>query len=279
MSAAKDYSYETLQCSFTSNNVLHVQLNRPKNLNSLNDAMWREFQECFKQIKFDPNVRVVILSGSGRLFCAGLDLKEAATGLTNSDESDVGRRAYRLRKKIMDFQASFSAIQDCDKPVIAAVHGGCIGGGIDMITSCDIRYCSEDAFFSVKEVDIGMAADVGTLQRLQKVVSNDSWTREICFTARIFDSKEALRHGLVSDVFPKLEDVLAKAKEIGKVIASKSPVAVSGTKHLLNYSRDHTVEEGLTYSALWNASMLQSEDLEKAIVASISKQNASFSKL
>ncbi|KAK9767469.1 hypothetical protein K7432_002734 [Basidiobolus ranarum] len=279
MPATEGYNYETLHCDFTSDFVLHVQLNRPKSLNALNGALWRETRECFQQIKTDPNVRVVILSGSGRLFCAGLDIKDSTDGLLSSSETDIGRTAYHLRQKVLDYQESFNVIQTCDKPVIVAIHGGCIGGGIDMITACDIRYCSEDTFFSVKEADIGMAADVGTLQRLQKVVGNDSWAREICFTARSFDSQEALRFGLVSDVLPKIEDVLQKAKEVAKVIASKSPIAVAGTKHLLNYSRDHSIQEGLTYNALWSASMLQSEDFGNAISASISKQPVSFSKL
>ncbi|KAJ3213260.1 putative enoyl CoA hydratase [Dinochytrium kinnereticum] len=194
-------------------------------------------------------------------------------------EGDVARTALRILPEIELMQESFTAIERCDRPVIAAVHGFCIGGGIDLITACDIRLCSSDANFSVKEVDIGLAADIGTLQRLPRVVGNQSWVREVCLTARNFDAKEALQVGLVSKVLPTKVELVDEALKLAAVIASKSPVATVGTKHILNYSRDHTVAEGLHYVALWNSVMLNTEDVPAAITANLSKQKPKFSKL
>merc|ERR1711894_858417 len=184
-----------------------------------------------------------------------------------------------LKHFIMKYQESFNILETCTKPVIAAVHSGCVGGGIDMITACDIRYCTSDAWFQVKEVDVGLAADVGTLQRLPKVVGNDSLVRELCYTARKMYAQEALQFGLVSRIFENKEDMVKSAIELATDISSKSPVAVQGTKVNLVYSRDHSVREGLEYVAQWNMSMLQSEDLIKAAMASMQKQKAKFSKL
>ncbi|KAJ1985546.1 putative enoyl CoA hydratase, partial [Dimargaris cristalligena] len=199
-------SFECLRVTFPSDSVLHVTLNRPRQRNALNPRMWEEIGQCFQAIRSDSDVRAVVLSGEGSAFCAGLDLKESPD--FNPSGDDASRRAYRLRALILNYQAAFSAIQDCDRPVIAAIHGPCIGGGVDIITACDIRHCSADAIFSVKEVDIGMAADVGTLQRLQKTVGSDSWVREVCFTARAFGSQEALQQGLVSKVLANAQVLL-----------------------------------------------------------------------
>ncbi|KAG0219480.1 putative enoyl CoA hydratase [Mortierella sp. NVP41] len=176
-------------------------------------------------------------------------------------------------------QDSLTAIEICDKAVVAAIHGPCIGGGIDITTACDIRYASKDAYFSVKEVDIGLAADVGSLQRLPKVVGNISWVRELCLTGRNFDSKEALEQGFISKVLPDYAAVVAEAIATAKVIAEKSPVAAIGTKHILNYSRDHTVQEGLDYVATWNQVMLTTPDLPTAAAAAFQKKTAVFAKL
>ncbi|MES1914187.1 MAG: hypothetical protein MHM6MM_006291 [Cercozoa sp. M6MM] len=176
-------------------------------------------------------------------------------------------------------QQNITAAENCRVPVIACVHGGVIGGAIDLITACDIRIASSDAFFSVKEVDIGMAADVGTLQRLPKVVRSDSWVRDVCLTGRRFDAQEALQQGLVSRVCEDKKAAVAAALELASTIAKKSPIAVAGTKHLLNYSRSRTTQEGLLYTQAWNMSMLQSEDLGTAAMASLSRQVPRFAAL
>ncbi|KAJ3114903.1 hypothetical protein HK100_001523 [Physocladia obscura] len=208
--------------------------------------MWRELRECFSTLtNVFPDARAVVVSGVGRGFTAGLDLSDAALGASNGDPARAG---FGFLDVVYSLQASLSAIETCRIPVIAAVHGPCIGAGIDLITACDVRYAAVNTVFSVKEVDVGLAADVGTLQRLPKVVGNSSWVHEICLTARNFTAAEALEHQLVSKVVDgSVEQVLEVAIKIASLIAEKSPVAVAGTKNVLKYSRDHSVEDGLKY--------------------------------
>ncbi|KAI8320237.1 ClpP/crotonase [Martensiomyces pterosporus] len=282
--AMANYTFETLSVDVSKDGVAHVQLNRPKAKNAISTQMWRDIGRCFREFKTDGDVRCVVLSGSGSMFTAGLDLKEAASnprfnGTGDDENADVARKGYYHRLHIMDWQDCFSAVETCDKPVICAIHNGCFGAGVDLITACDIRIASEDAYFYIKEVDIGMAADVGTLQRLPKVVGNDSWVREACYTARRIPAKEAQFVGLVSSVYPNKEELLKAAFDTASAIASKSPVAIVSTKHLLNYSRDHTVQEGLEYTAIWNSLAHNSHDMGLAIVSSLKKQKAQFPKL
>ncbi|KAJ1922207.1 hypothetical protein H4219_000069 [Mycoemilia scoparia] len=242
--------------------------------------MWKGLKECFTIVKTDPDVRCVILAGRGRIFTAGLDLKQAQSeGLVSDDKADIARIGYYHRIKVLELQDCISAIEQCDKPVIALIHSGCFGAGVDLATACDIRFCTQDAFFTVKEVDIGIAADVGTLQRLPKVVGNDSWVRDLAYTARKAGADEALKFGLVSKVFENREEGLAKSIGVASEIASKSPVAVIGTKHVLNFSRDHSVREGLEYNALWSALMHHTEDIPKAVMSFMTKKKPIFSKL
>lgn len=240
--------------------------------------------ECFNAISLDQDCRAVIISGNGKHFTAGLDLTDVIQGELGASmmgDGDVARKFVALRRTVKAYQASFNAIEECAKPVIAAVHAGCIGGGVDLITAADIRYCTSDAFFQVKEVDIGMAADVGTLQRLPKVMGSESLVRELAFTARQMFADEAHRCGLVSRVLPDKEALMAAALEVAGMIAARSPVAVQGTKHQLVYARDHSVKEALDYISTWNAAMLQSEDVQKAAMASMNRKGppAVFSKL
>ncbi|KAF9348778.1 putative enoyl CoA hydratase [Mortierella sp. AD094] len=271
-----EYSFETVKVSFPAPFVAHVELNRPKKLNAINSGMWVDIRNVFDTLRDDENVRAIVLSGSGRCFTSGLDLMSLNLPIV---EDDPSRTAFKVRPFVKALQDSLSAIEVCDKPVIAAIHGPCIGGGIDISTACDIRYASKDAYFSVKEVDIGLAADVGTLQRLPKVVGNISWVRELCFTGRNFDATEALEYGFISKLLPDPAKVLAEALATATFIAEKSPVAVQGTKHLLNFSRDHTVQEGLNYTAQWNAVMLTSPDLPTAAAAHMQKIKPTFAKL
>ncbi|PNJ18748.1 ECH1 isoform 4, partial [Pongo abelii] len=220
---APDHSYESLRVTSAQKHVLHVQLNRPNKRNAMNKVFWREMVECFNKISRDADCRAVVISGAGKMFTAGVDLMDMASDLLQPKGDDVARISWYLRDIITRYQETFNVIEKCPKPVIAAVHGGCIGGGVDLVTACDIRYCAQDAFFQVKEVDVGLAADVGTLQRLPKVIGNQS---------RVFPDKEVM-----------LDAALALAAEI----SSKSPVAVQSTKVNLLYSRDHSVAESLNY--------------------------------
>ena len=257
-----------------SGNVAHVQINRPEKINAMNAAFWREIVEIFQWIEDTDAVRAVVLSGAGKHFSSGIDLMLLAQ-VANDLGKDVGRNARLLRRKILELQASFNAVDNCRKPVLAAIQGYCIGGAIDLISACDMRYAAEDAQFSIKEVDIGMAADVGTLQRLPRIVG-DGMLRELAYTGRQFGAEEARSIGLVNRVYPDHASLLAGVLEIAREIAAKSPIAVTGTKAMLSYMRDHSVNDGLEYVATWNAAMLQSNDLRVAIAAHMSKQKPDF---
>ncbi|XP_005086259.1 delta(3,5)-Delta(2,4)-dienoyl-CoA isomerase, mitochondrial [Mesocricetus auratus] len=275
------HNYESIQVTSAQKHVLHVQLNRPEKRNAMNKAFWRELVECFQKISEDSDCRAVVLSGAGKMFSSGIDVVDMAH-LLQTPGDDAARMAWHLRDLIGKFQKTFTVIEKCPKPVIAAIHGGCIGGAVDLITACDIRYCAQDAFFQVKEVDLGLAADVGTLQRLPKVIGNRSLVNELTFTARKMMADEALDSGLVSRVFPDKEHLLNAAFALAAEISSKSPVAVQGSKINLVYSRDHSVDESLDYMATWNMSMLQTQDIIKSVQAAMEKRDpksVTFSKL
>ncbi|CAG5121755.1 unnamed protein product [Candidula unifasciata] len=279
MSATTEYTFTTLKVTSPSEWIKNVELNRPDKRNAMNTAFWAEMVDCFNKLAVDPDCRVVVLSGAGQLFTSGLDLMDSGVFQKALEIPDPGRRAFYLHRKVRDYQETFTVIEKCPKPVIAAVHSACIGGGIDMISACDIRYCTQDAWFQIKEVDLGLAADVGTLQRFQKIIGNDSTFRELAYTGRKFLSDEAKSLGFVSRVLLDKDELLTSALELAKTIASKSPVAVQGSKNNIIYSRDHSVAGSLDYMATWNSAMLQSEDVVKAIEAAIQKGKPVFSKL
>ncbi|XP_063168714.1 delta(3,5)-Delta(2,4)-dienoyl-CoA isomerase, mitochondrial isoform X2 [Candoia aspera] len=265
-------SYETLKLERVRGKVLHVELNRPEKRNAMNVAFWREMVECFNKIAQDSECHVVVISGAGKMFTSGIDLMDMGSVFLMAEGDDMARKAWNIRKKIRDYQESFTVLEKCPKPIIAAIHGGCIGGGVDLISACDIRYCTQDAWFQVKEVDLGLAADVGTLQRLPRIIGNRSLVNELAFTARKLMAPEAESCGLVSRVFRDQESMLQSAFDLATEIASKSPIAVQGTKINLVYSRDHSVPEGLKYMATWNMSMLQTEDIIKSAQAVMEKK-------
>lgn len=255
-------------------NIAHVQINRPEKINAMNAAFWTEIIDIFQWIDDTDAVRAVVLRGAGKHFSSGIDLMMLAS-VANDLGKDVGRNARLLRRKILELQASFNAVDNCRKPVLAAIQGYCIGGAIDLISACDMRYAAENAQFSIKEIDIGMAADVGTLQRLPRIIG-DGMLRELAYTGRMFGAEEARSIGLVNRVYADHDSLLAGVLEIARDIAAKSPIAVTGTKAMISYMRDHTVNDGLEYVATWNSAMLQSNDLRVAIAAHMSKQTPEF---
>ena len=196
---------------------------------------------------------------------------------------DPARKAAHLRRHVTSFQACISAIESCEKPIIAAIHGWCLGLGIDIAVCADVRICAKDTKFSVKEVDIGLAADIGTLSRLPKVVGSGSWVKDVCLSARVFGGEEARREGFVSWVGSEggdgKEEVLVEAEKWAGLVAGKSPVAVQGTKEILNWSWSRSTEDGLRYTAVWNAAALQSGDTIEAMGAGLAKRKAKFEKL
>ncbi|TXG55991.1 hypothetical protein EZV62_017304 [Acer yangbiense] len=275
-----EVKYKTLEIVNTNPNsgVVYLYLNRPSQRNALSRDFFSEFPEALSSLDQNPNVNVVVLAGAGSHFCSGIDLKTLSSAADPASSADRGRFAERLRREIKFLQDAITAIEQCRKPVIALVHGACIGGGIDIITACDIRFCSKDAFFSVKEVDVGMTADLGTLQRLPTIVGFGN-AMELALTGRRFSGSEAKELGLVSRVFVSKEELEEGVRVVAEGIAAKSPLAVTGTKAVLLRSREQTVEQGLDYVATWNSAMLISDDLTEAVSAQIQKRKAVFAKL
>ena len=265
----------------TKDHVCSLVLNRPNELNTMTRDFWVELGDALEEINRDSDVRVVILSSTGKHFCAGMDLSAFSNGVDDipndkkPDHARVGEVVYRTAKEL---QSYISKLEEIRVPVIAAVQGGVIGGALDLITACDMRFASNDAFFCIQEINIGMAADVGTLQRLPKIIP-DSKMREMAYTGRRMYADEAKETGLVSDTYESQEEMLAAANELAKVIASKSPVAIYGLKAVMNYSRDHSVSEGLEYNALWSGAMLSQKDMTEAITANMEKRDATFNDL
>ena len=277
MSSTKYKSFEV----DISDHVANLVLSRPDELNTMSRDFWVELGDVLEEINKNSEVRVVVMSSTGKHFCAGMDQSAFSNGVDNipdekkPDHARIGEAVYRVAKELQGYITSLEKIR---VPVIAAIHGGCIGGAVDLVTACDIRLASKDAFFCIQEINIGMAADVGTLQRLPKIIP-DSKMREMAYTGRRMYADEAKETGLVSDTYESQEEMLAAANELAKVIASKSPVAIYGLKAVMNYSRDHSVSEGLEYNALWSGAMLSQKDMTAAITAYMDKRDASFNDL
>jgi enoyl-CoA hydratase len=267
-------NYETLTVTL-EDHIATVCLNRPDKANAMNATMWQEIRKAFQWVDETPEARVAILQGEGKLFTAGIDLQMMmGLGPQIQNECD-GRTREALRRVILDLQDTLTSLERCRKPVLAAIHGACIGGGIDLITCADMRYCSADASFTIKEIDIGMTADVGTLQRLPKLIG-EGMARELAYTGRKFGAVEAREMHLVNRVFESREALYAGVREIAATIAAKSPLSIRGTKEMITYARDHSVADGLNYIATWNAAMLMSKDLSEAMMANMSKRAAVF---
>jgi enoyl-CoA hydratase len=244
--------------------VAHVRLSRPDELNTMTPAFWRELPEIVHGISDEARARVVVLSSTGKHFSAGMDLSVFAE--RDASTAEAGRAHARTRSAVRALQWSFTALEKARVPVLAAVQGGVVGGAVDLVTACDIRYATEDAFFCVQEINLGMTADVGTLQRLGKLVP-EGFAREMAFTGRRVPARRAYEMGLVQDLYADqdalLEGVLGTAREI----AARSPLAVWGTKVAMNHARDHAVDDSLEQIATWQAGMFQPADMLEAFAA------------
>lgn len=257
------------------NKVAYVAINRPDKVNSLNETSWKELKAIFERISDDSEARVAILSGEGKLFCAGIDLQMLMSVKQVEEIECAGRRSEKILGFIKHLQGCINAIEKCSKPVLAAIHNGCIGGGVDIVAACDLRYCTDDAYFTIKEIDMGMVADLGTLQRLPKFVK-PAVVAEMAYTGRKVGATEAKDIGLVNNHFANKESMMAEVNNLAMTIAAKSPVSIRGTKEVLLHTRDHSVEDGLHHMAVWNSAMLLSEDLTMAFMSAMSKQKPTF---
>ena len=262
--------------------VAHVRLSRPDELNTMTPAFWAELPEIVTGISDDASARVVVISSTGKHFSAGMDLSVfmggGSSSLAGVGDAEAGRKHARTRSHAKALQWSFTALEKARVPVLAAVQGGVIGGAVDLVTACDSRYASADAFFCVQEINIGMTADVGTLQRLGKVVP-EGFAREMAYTGRRYPAQRAYEVGLVQQVFPDHDALVSGVLEIAGEIASKSPLAVWGTKVAMNYARDHSVDDSLDQIATWQSGMFQPADMAEAFTAKSEKRPAVFPEL
>jgi len=258
-----------------NNHIAEVKFNRPEKANSLHTPAWEEMAKIFQALDAEPDARVIVLSGEGKNFCAGMDLETLMDIQKFGGIECEGRKREALRGFIFKLQDIISSIEKCRKPVLAAVHNACIGGALDIITACDMRYCTADAYFSVKEIDLGLVADIGTMQRLPTIL-NPGIASEMAYTGRNVMGIEAEKIGLVNTCFDTQEEMHTHVLNIAASIVSKSPLVVRGTKEMLLYKRDHSVDESLNYMTAWNASMLLSNDLMEAFQAFIEKRKPVF---
>jgi len=261
-----------------ANKVAHIRLNRPEQLNSMVREFWVELPEIVRNLDARGDVRAIVLSSTGRHFCAGMDLgvfTSGDTAITPGDADEMGRVRARLRQTALMLQESFTAFEKARMPVLAAIQGGCIGGAVDMVTAADMRYASADAFFVIQEINIGMTADVGTLQRLPKIIP-DGVARELAYTGRRMPAQRALEVGLVNQIFPTHEELVVGVLEVASEIASKSPLAIWGTKEMLLYSRDHSVADGLNHIATWQTGMFQPSDMAESFMAKAEGRETNF---
>ena len=257
--------------------IATVTLNRGEKLNTMIPAFWSELPKVIGEINSSGEARVIVLASTGKHFSAGMDLAVFSMG-SGDAQAEVGRVRANLRENALHLQDSFSCLEKARIPVLAAIQGGCIGGAVDMVTACDMRYASEDAFFCIQEINIGMTADVGTLQRLPKLIP-EGVCRELAYTGRRMHSDEAKSVGLVNEVFSDQASLLDGVMGIAEEIASKSPLAIWGSKEMITYSRDHSTSDSLNYIATWQSGMFQPADMKEAFQAKAESRPSEFDDL
>jgi enoyl-CoA hydratase/carnithine racemase len=274
MTPEEPAAYQRLSVA-VADHVATIELARPEKANALDLAMWHELRTAMRWLDAAPQARVAILRGAGAQFSAGIDLALLAGLRAQIDDPCEGRTRENLRRVILDLQDTLTSIDRCRKPVIAAIHGACIGGAVDLALACDLRYCSADATFSVREIDVGLTADLGTLQRLPRLVG-EGMARELAYTGRDVAGPEAQALGIVNRCYDDPAALAAGAGAIAAAIAAKSPLAVRGCKEMITWARDHSLADGLSYVATWNAAMLLSADLPEALGAARERRAPTF---
>ncbi|MBL8558392.1 MAG: crotonase/enoyl-CoA hydratase family protein [Hyphomonadaceae bacterium] len=263
-----------------ADHVAHIRLNRPDAFNSMNRAFWRELPEILDDINDNARARAIVISSTGKHFCSGMDLAvftdgQGATAGASADRHTAGEA---FRRYVHVLQDVFTRLDQARMPVLAAIQGGCVGGAVDMTSACDMRYCTEDAFFVIQEINIGMTADVGTFPRLCKLIP-EGWVRELAYTGRRLPAHRAREIGLVNEVYKDHETMLAAVMETAREIASKAPLAVAGSKVMINYARDHTIADALDYIAVWQVGMFSPAHMAEAFAAKSEKRDAAFADL
>ena len=258
--------------------IAHVRLSRPDQRNSMIIAFWNELPAIIKQLDSDGDVRAIVISSTGPHFSSGMDVSVFGGAPSTLDQERSLQRPARMRDTIRRLQDSFTAMERARVPVLAAIQGGCIGAGVDLVTACDMRYATKDAFFTIYETNLAMTADVGTFPRICKLMP-DGMVRELAYTGRQLSASDAVTYGLVNAVFEDHEQMVDGVLEIASVIASKAPLAVHGCKQMILHARDNTVSDTLDYVALWNASFFQREEIAEAMAAANSQREGEFAAL
>lgn len=277
--AARPESARTYEC-FTldiKDNIAHLTLSRPDEMNTMNRAFWRELPEIVREIDDKALARAIVISSTGKHFTAGMDLSVFTSGPDRSG-LERGRVQANLMQTAQKLQGTFSCLDEARMPVLMAVQGGCIGGGVDFASACDMRYATRDAFFCIQEINIGMTADVGTFPRLPHLMPQ-GLVRELAYSGRRMYADEAKACGLVNEVFDSQDEMLAHVNGIAAEIAKRSPLAVWGSKEMLNYARDHTIADGLKHIAVWQSGMFQPTDMAETFKAKAEKRDPEFDDL
>ncbi len=253
--------------------IAHLVLNRPEAMNTMNPDFWRELDELLTRLHRDGSARALVISSTGKHFSAGMALDTFGGAIQMDDGSPEGRAA--VFDLLSDMQATFTKLETLRIPVIAAIHGGCIGGAVDMVSACCIRYATADAFFCIQEINIGMVADVGTLQRLPKLIPL-AVVKELAYTGRRLGADKAMAYGLVNDIFDSHEAMLAAALQCAREIAAKPPVAIWGTKQAIHYTRDHSVEDSLSQMGWLQGAIWSNDHVREAVAAMKDKRAGRF---
>ena len=258
--------------------IAHLRFSRPDQFNSFTMSFWEELPRAINALSREGKARVIVLSAEGKHFTAGMDISVFMQGGLDRQSDNVHVEAEAFRYHVKTLQDTFTALEKARQPVLAAIQGGAVGAGVDLIASCDCRYASADAFFCIQETAIGMTADVGTFPRLMKCMP-EGWARQMAYTAERLPAEKAKQIGLVNEVFETSEALLEGVMEIAAKIATHSPLAVTGCKTLMNYSRDHSSEDVLDYIALWNSAMLRPQDIKESYIAKSEKRSPNFDPL
>ena len=260
----------------TTDHVAHLVLNRPEAMNTMHPTFWRELDHILTQLHREGTARALVISSTGKHFSAGMALETFTSAIAMDDQSPEGRAA--VFDLLGDMQATVTKIETLRIPVICAIQGGCIGGAVDMVTAACIRYATADAFFCIQEINIGMVADVGTLQRLPKLMPL-AVVKELAYTGRRLPAAKALAHGLVNEVFDTPEAMLTAALQCAREIAGKPPVAIWGTKQAVTYARDHSVEDSLRQMGWLQGAIWSNQHVRESIMAMKEKRAGQFAPL
>jgi len=270
--------YKCFEVSF-SNNIAHVVMNRPEKRNAMVKDFWTELPAIIRDIDDNSKARVIVISSTGPVFSAGIDIGMFASDIGGS--SDKNSPQYGLEfynNNVLPLQNSFTAIEQCRIPVIAAIQGGCYGGGVDLITACDMRFGTNDSFITIFEINVGMTADVGTFPRILNHMP-EGVVRELAYTGRKMPAVECKERGLFNNVYENKEKMISSVMAIAKEIATKPPLAVYGCKRIITCSRDHTTMDTLDNIAVWNMSMLSPSEMTEAMVSTKQKRQGQFTEL